>query len=131
MKKPIIQICFSLKTGLTIEDIHSRLVTLKTKLDETYSEHNYECRSCHLTKELCIEKGFSTKVPDMFEEIFDTDYICELSEEKDFATAMSHINDHRAALANKADKLVIMNSEPVNNVSLELELFTQNRVMVI
>lgn len=131
MKKPIIQICFSLKTGLTIEDIHSRLETLKAKLDETYGEHNYECHSCHLTKELCIEKGFSTEVPDMFEEIFGADYICELSDEKDFATAMSRINDHRAALAGKADKLVIMNSEPVNNVSLELELFTQNRVMVI
>lgn len=131
MKKPIIQICFSLKTGLTIEDIRNRLKTLKAKLDETYGEHSYECRSCHLTKKLCIEKGFSTEVPDMFEEIFGTDYICELSDEKDFTTAISHINDHRAALARKADKLVILNSEPVNNVSLELELFTQNRVMVI
>lgn len=130
-KTPIIQICFSLKTGLTIENIKSRLYRLKDKLDDTYGKDSYECRSCHLSRTLCEQKGFDTDVPDMFDEIFGHQYVCELESETDFNTAISKINDYRAQLAQKADKLVILNGDTVTNVALELELFTQHRVMVL
>lgn len=127
----IVQICFSLKTGLTLSDIKNKLITLKEQLDAIYGEDGYECRSCHLSRTLCINKGFATDVPDMFNDIFGNQYVCELKDEIDFDTAMSKINDYRKQLAMKADKLVILNGENITNVALELELFTQHRVMIL
>lgn len=130
MKKPIIQLCFSLKTGLTMETLKTKMETVKTKLDEMYGEHCYEVRSCHLSKSLCLEKGFSTEVPDLFSEIFGNDYICELANESKFEEAMKKINDYRSELSKKATNLIILAGENVTNVALELELFTKNRVMI-
>lgn len=101
------------------------------KLDNLYGEHCYECRSCHLSRKLCIEKGFATDVPDIFDAVFGDDYVCELHSETNFADAMTRINDYRQNLAKKADKLVILNNENIGNVALELEMFTQNRVMIL
>lgn len=130
-KKPIIQICFTLKTGLTPEIIREKMESLKEKLDNLYGEHCYECRSCHLSRQLCMDKGFTTEVPDIFDAVFGDDYVCELHSETNFTDAMTHINDYRTNLAKKADKLVILNNESIGNVALELELFTQNRVMIL
>lgn len=130
MKKPIIQLCFSLKTGLTMETLKTKMETVKTKLDEMYGVHCYEVRSCHLSKQLCLEKGFSTEVPDLFSEIFGDDYICELANETKFEEAMKKINDYRSELSKKATNLIILAGENVTNVALELELFTKNRVMI-
>lgn len=129
--KPIIQICFTLKTGLTSETILEKMKLLKAKLDNLYGEHCYECRSCHLSRKLCIEKGFATDVPDIFDAVFGDDYVCELHSETNFADAMTRINDYRQNLAKKADKLIILNNESIGNVALELEMFTQNRVMIL
>lgn len=131
MAKPIIQICFSLKTGLTPEMIEKKLIKLREKLDEKYGTGNYICSSCHLSKTLCEEKGFDTSVPDMFEDIFGTNYVCELESEPDFATAMKNINEHRAQLAQKAEDLVLLSNDQITNVALELELFTQNHVIIL
>ena len=130
-KKPIIQICFTLKTGLTSEIIREKMISLKEKLDATYGEHCYECRSCHLSRKLCIDKGFATDVPDIFDAVFGDDYICELHSETNFTEAMTHINEYRQNLAKKADRLVILNNESIGNVTLELEMFTQNRVIIL
>ena len=130
-KKPIIQICFSLKTGLTMDALRTKMKRLKIQLDVLYGENNYETRSCHLSRQLCLSKGFTTEVPDLFDEIFGDNYVCELNSESDFDTAMSKINDYRIGLSKKADKLVILAGETVTNIALELELFTQYNVMVI
>lgn len=130
-KKPIIQICFTLKTGLTPEIIREKMISLKEKLDNLYGKHCYECRSCHLSRKLCIDKGFTTDIPDIFDAVFGDAYICELHSETKFDEAMTRINTYRQNLAKKADKLVILNNENVNNVALELELFTQNRVIIL
>lgn len=127
--KPIVQVCFSLKTGLTIEELKEKMTVLKEKLDEQYGTKAYTVSSCHLSRRLCVEKGFNTDVPDMFNEIFGDNYVCELTEET-YAEAMANINKHRTELSKKADKLVILSGETVTNVRLELELFTQNRVLV-
>ena len=78
-----------------------------------------------------MEKGFATNVPDIFDAVFGDDYVCELHSETNFTDAMTRINDYRTNLAKKADKLVILNNESIGNVALELELFTQNRVMIL
>lgn len=130
-KKPIVQICFTLKTGLTPEIIRGKMASLKKKLDNLYGEHCYECRSCHLSRQLCIDKGFTTDVPDIFDAVFGDDYVCELHSETNFDNAMSKINEYRLNLAKKADKLVILNNESIGNVTLELEMFTQNRVLIL
>lgn len=128
--KKIIQICFSLKTGLTLTTVREKLTQLKNILDESYGSDNYECHSCHLSRTLCENKGFSTEVPDMFNDIFGDSYVCELESETDFDKAMAKLLDYRTSLAEKADKLVIIDKDSTN-VSLELELFTQHRVMLL
>lgn len=130
MKKSIIQLCFSLKTELTMETLKTKMKMVKTKLDEMYGEHCYEVHSCHLSKQLCLEKGFSTEVPDLFSEIFENDYICELANESKFEEAMKKINDYRLELSKKATNLIILADENVTNVAFELELFTKNKVMI-
>lgn len=131
MAKPIIQICFSLKTGLTPEMIEEKLIALRDKLDQKYDKNSYICSSCHLSRALCEEKGFDTAVPDMFERIFGANYVCELDSEPDFATAMQNINEHRTRLAEKADDLVLLSNDQITNVALELELFTRHHVIVL
>lgn len=133
MTKPIIQICFSLKTGLMPEMIEEKLITLRDKLDQRYGKNCYVCSSCHLSRTLCEEKGFDTAVPDMFERVFGTNYVCELDSEPDFTTAMQNINEHRTKLAEKADDLVLLSDDQITNVALELELelFTRHHVIVL
>lgn len=131
MSKPIIQICFSLKTGLTIQMIEEKLLKLKDTLDKKYGAGNYICSSCHLSKALCEEKGFDTDVPDVFDRVFGLNYVCELDSEPDFATAMANINTHRMELSRKAEDLVLLSNDQITNVALELELFTQNHVIVL
>lgn len=49
--KPIIQICFTLKTGLTSETILEKMKSLKAKLDNLYGEH-------------CLEEKLGIEVPE-------------------------------------------------------------------
>lgn len=128
MKKPIIQISFSLKNGLTIPEIREKLIQTKEKLDKQY--HEYEVHSCHLSREICIAAGFGTEVPDMFEEIFGENYICEITE-KTKEAAFANINKHREALSRKADRLVILSEEQMTNVALEIQLFTHNSIIIV
>lgn len=129
-QKPIIQICFSLKKGLTRDELKSKLTKLKSELDSLYPDTGYELRSCHLSRKLCIEKCYDTSVPDLFEEIFGDNYVCELTEDT-FDEAMANIHKHREELSKKAKKLVLLSNEEITNVALELKLFTQNQVLVI
>lgn len=129
--KKIIQICFSLKTGLDIATIREKLTTLKGMLDKEYGINNYECRSCHLSRTLCKDKGFTTDIPDMFDSIFGDNYVCELESETSFNTAMAKIDDYRKRLASKADKMVIIENGDITNIALELKMFTNNRVMIL
>lgn len=129
--KKIIQICFSLKTGLDITTIREKLTKLKGILDKKYGMNNYECRSCHLSRTLCKDKGFTTDVPDMFDDIFGDNYVCELESETSFNIAMARINDYRKQLASKADKMVIIEDDSITNVALELEMFTDHKVIIL
>ena len=126
--KPIIQICFSLKTGLTMDELKNKMQELKTKLDAKFDD--YEVHSCHLSRKVCLDAGFTTEVPDMFDEIFGNKYICEITEQTK-AEAFANVNRHREELSKKADRLVILSGETVTNVALELQMFTENRVIVL
>lgn len=128
--KKIVQISFSMKTGLKMEELKSKLINLKSKLIEEFGEDGYELRSCHLSRKLCIEHGLDTAVPDMFEEIYGDKYVCELTEDT-YASAIADINTHRTILSVKADKLVILSNDSIGNVALELQLFTNNKVAII
>lgn len=130
MSKPIVQICFSLKNGLTIEMLKAKLIKLKSQLDDIYQDTGYELHSCHLTKELCVQKGFDTSVPDLFAEIFGDIYHCELTEET-FDDAMRNLGRHRQALSERADKLVIIVENDMTNIALALSLFTDGKVILM
>lgn len=129
-KTPIIQVCFSLKSNLTNNDIYDKMVKLKAELDRYHDGDPYLVKSCHLTKPICEDAGFDTAIPDMFETVFHDQYQSELTE-TDFKSAMANMNQHREELARKADRLVLLAGEEVGNVSLELKLFTNSRVIVI
>lgn len=131
MSKPLIQICFSLKTGLTMDDVKHKLITVKEHLDTKYGKNSYTVSSCHLSKKLCEEKGFNTDVPETFAAIFGDNYICELESEPDFDTAMANINQHRVSLAERADDLVLLSNETITNVALELELFSKHHILIV
>lgn len=130
MDKPIVQICFSLKNGLTVETLKTKLTELKSQLDDVYQDTGYELHSCHLTKNLCVQKGFETSVPDLFAEIFGDIYHCELTEET-FDDAMRNLGRHRQELSEKADKLVIIAENDATNISLELSLFTDGKIILM
>lgn len=130
MKTPIIQICFSLKGKLTNDDIREKMQKLKTELDRYYDSDPYLVKSCHLTRTICLDAGFDTAIPDMFDEVFGDQYQSELTE-TDFKTATANMNKHRKDLSKKADRLVLLTGEEIGNVSLELKFFTDNRIIVI
>lgn len=129
--KKIIQVCFTLKNELLDNGtLKTKMEELKKRLIETYGADNFEVRSCYLTREICIQKDFPTTVPDMFKEIFGDAYVCEITEST-YDAAMANITAHRMSLSRKADKFVIIEADPVSNVSLELELFTDGRVVIL
>lgn len=107
------------------------MLEAKHRLDIFYGEHGYVAKSCHLSREICKDKGFSPEVHDMFDDVFgDGGYECELTE-KTFHEAMKNMRSHREQLAMKADRLVILSETPLTNVSLEIELFTAAKVLIV
>lgn len=128
--KPIIQVCFTLKNGVTMDSIKEKLKEAKRKLDIIYP-NGYLVKSCHLNRDICKEQGFSTEVHDVFDEIFGNGgYECELTE-KTLADAKIKMNYHRQKLSMEADKLIVLSETELTNVALEIELFTENRMMII
>lgn len=128
-KLPIVQICFSL-TRLTIEDIRKKLIDTKVRLDRAYP-NGYLTKSCHLSREILLSEGIPTTIPDVFEEIFGKDgYQCELTE-TNLEDAKRNMNIHRQNLSKAADTLVVLSETELTNVALEIELFTENHLMII
>jgi hypothetical protein len=123
-----LQLCFSAKTKEQSDIVLGKLKSLKEKLDEQYGE--YTVHSCHLTKKIVLEKGFDTTIVDGFAEIFGDKYHCEVTA-NNFEDAMKEMNSYRIATSKKVDRLVILSTEQVSNVALELQYFTDNKVICI
>lgn len=131
MDKPIIQVCFTLKHDQKIEDIRERMLEAKHRLDSFYGPGNYLVKSCHLSREICKDAGFAPDIHDMFDDVFGKGgYECEL-DETTLAQAKANMQKHRERLALKADRLVVLSDTPLTNVSLEIELFTAGKLLVI
>lgn len=127
--KPIIQVCFSLKNDLTMDVIRQKLKNLKEKLDAEFPK-GYKVKSCHLNRAICIEQNFSTDIPDMFDDIFGTDYECMVTA-VNMQEAKLHMQMYRETLSKQADKLVILSETELTNVALEIELFTKNQIIIV
>lgn len=131
MNKPIVQVCFTLKGNTFIRNIRDKMVEAKHRLDTFYGEGNYLVKSCHLSREICRNEGFAPDIHDMFDEVFgEGGYECELTE-KTLADAKKNMQNHREQLSMKADRLVVLSETPLTNVSLEIELFTAAKVMIV
>lgn len=127
---PIVQICFTLKNNLTMDTLRTKLQDTKTKLDNAYP-NGYLVKSCHLNRDICEEQGFSTEIPDLFEEIFGkTGYQCELTETT-MEAAKKNMQMHREHLSKTADTLVVLSETALTNVALEIQLFTDNHIMIV
>lgn len=130
-KRPIVQICFTIKNSPDFEDLKKRLLDAKNRLDKDYAPGGYLAMSCHLNRDICNEKKLPTDVPDMFEEVFGKDgYKCQITE-KHFDNAIKNMQYHRRELATKAERLVILSDTPLTNVELEIELFTNARIIIV
>lgn len=125
----IVWVCFSLKTGLTNEDIKKKLTVMKKELERYLDGDRYVIKSCHLNREVCREKGFPADIPDIFEEVFGDAYECKVTE-KTFGEAMANMDRHREELCNEADRLVLLSDDNIGNVKKELEWFTKRSVLV-
>ena len=128
-KRPIVQICFTLKNNMTMDVLEQKLSETKQKLDKKY-KNGYLAKSCHLNRAICQDLGIETTVPDLFETIFGDDYECELNETT-MAEAKINMKKHRRQLSRKADTLVVLSETELTNVALEIQLFTENRVMIV
>lgn len=129
-KQPIVQICFTLKNNMTMDILERKLSETKQKLDKKY-KNGYPVKSCHLNRAICQDLGIETTVPDLFETIFGADgYECELTETT-MAEAKINMKKHRRQLSRKADTLVVLSETELTNVALEIQLFTENHVMIV
>lgn len=125
----IVQVCFTLKGNLSIDVIREKLQALKNTMECQYGT-TYEIHSCHLNRDCCRDCCINTDVPDLFDDIFGNRYVCEITEYT-LDDAIKNIKEKRENLSKKADKLVILSETDFSNVALELELFTEHRVMII
>lgn len=125
-----VQLCFTVpKETEKVDVIISKMNELKTVLDNDYGD-GYTVHSCHLPRAIVEAKNFDTRICLAFETIFGDKYVNEVKA-TDFDGAMLNMNAYRVKTSKKVDKLIILESEKVSNVALELRYFTDNRVMVI
>lgn len=123
-----IQLCFSAKTEEESKKIVKKMIKLKETLDKEYGDE-YTIHSCHLTPEIVKEKGFSPTIVNAFVTIFGNKYICEVTAHS-FDDAMAHMDEYRRKTAEKVDKLIILAESEVSNVKLELEYFSNKKVII-
>lgn len=121
--------CFSIKDKEQNKIILTKLRNLKTKLDNKY-KGEYTIHSCHLPKKIVLEKGFDQTISNGFVDIFGDKYCCEVTGET-FEQAMKEMNTYRIATAQKVDRLIVISDQPISNISLELEYFTNKKIMCI
>jgi hypothetical protein len=124
-----IQLCFRVGGEEENKAILKKLRNLKSEFDIVY-KGEYCVHSCHLPRELALEKGLSTTIADGLKEIFGDKYRCEVTA-YNFSEAMINMNSYRIETAKKVNKLVVVSDQAVSNIALELQYFTENRVTCI
>lgn len=122
-----IQFCFSVEKDN--KEIIRKMSEIKDKLETEYNG-DYEILSCHLPRKIIEEKNFSTEIIDAFENIFGSKYKCQV-EADTFNEAIKNLDSYRIKTAQMADRLFILSNEKVTNIALELEYFTNKKVMYI
>lgn len=123
-----IQFCFSVNKDGN-EEIIRKMKEIKEKLEKEYGEE-YEILSCHLPRKILEEKNFSTEIADAFEDIFGDKYKCQVKADT-FEEAMKNINSYRIKTSQCVDRLFILSNSSVSNIALELEYFTNKKIMYI
>lgn len=121
-----IAIQFTAGCGDMLPIINGKLIDLKLKLDVDYGCDGYDIHSCHVPN-YKLETYIGTTI---FENIFGTNYKCELSD-KSVVDIVDNIKEYRKKLAFGADVLVLLLDDKVNDVSIELEAFRGNKIICI
>lgn len=120
-----IQLCFRISEDKQ-EVIKEKITLIKSQLDAELGQGNYIIVSCHLNKKIVEEKGFDPTMIDFLHDTFGKSYV-NLCEATTFTCAMKDMNTYRTYAASISDRLYIVD-ENIGNISLELQLFTNNKV---
>lgn len=120
MKK--IQISFAGNANL--ENVEKQLKELSKKEDVKFI-------CCFLNRKMVEEKGFTTEIVDLLENIIGDRLIWLADKYKNFDEFMKNIDKARTEVANQIDHLYVLDSETAKGVSREIELFTMGRVVLM
>lgn len=123
-----IQLCFRITGKDHNEEVRDNILKIKDELDAELGAGNYKIISCHLNKEIVQAKGFDPTMINFLHDTFGEDYINRCCANT-FEEAMKNVNLYRKDVAASVDRLYIINEE-IGNISLELQLFTNNKVRV-
>lgn len=123
-----IQLCFRIAGKDHNEEVKNDILKIKGELDAELGAGNYKIVTCHLNKEIVKSKGFDPTMINFLYDTFGDDYLNACSHNT-FEEAMKHMDLYRKDVAARVDRLYIIKEE-IGNISLELQLFTNNKVRV-
>lgn len=103
----------------------ANLTTVRTQLEEIVKNQDYERFYCaFLPRHIVEQKGYSTEIVDMLEEIFGDKLEWVMQYYRTFETCITNMNSKREYVANAVDTMIICNaSHMVTGVAFEKKLF--------
>lgn len=122
MNKIHVQICFECSADLN---------KVKEQLTELKNTNQYIFHHCFLSRKHVEEKGFTTDIVDMLDEVLGADQEAHLNKYDTFADAMLHIDKERKEVANGVNRMFVLDSGTAEGIRKEIELFTNMKVILL
>ena len=122
MEKILAQICFAKDADL---------VKVREQLEQLKAEDTYEFRSCFLPPHVVKEKGWSTEIGDLIEDVLGYDHVYALGHCKNFEEAMEKLPEARKYVAETVNRMFVLDSGTAEGVRKEIEFFTNTKVILM
>lgn len=123
MSKVHVQISFTKEANL--DNVKKQLITLKEQHPE------YRFHHCFLSRKQVEEKGLSTDIVDMLDDIIGNVQYAHLDHYETFEEAMTHIEYRRSLVADLVSYMFVLDSGAAEGVRAEVELFTNKKVVLL
>lgn len=123
MSKVHVQICFAANSNL--DNVRTQLIQLK----EAHPEYRFH--HCFLTRKHVEERGLSTAIVDLLDDVLGADQYAHLDCYDTFAEAMLHIDTKRILVADLVNRMFVLDSGTAEGVRAEVELFTNQKVVLL
>ncbi len=115
-----VQISFSCEANL--EKVKEQLTNLKEQYPFFTFHH------CFLSRKQVEEKGFSTNIVDMLDEVLGDNHVSYLDKYETFDEAKAHIKEERLKLSTITSELFVLDSGLADGVKKEIALYSHERV---